>query len=340
LDWGWVELLNNNKQEPLPDEKNRMSIPNFIHSICRDIQRGLAKSAVDYANLGLQKFHTTWSPSAADDQVIIGTLAVSVEFMIKTLLAKYDICLLYLDIPLELKLAFHILEKMPEKVPWKLYEYQLKSSNYKTIGLPECITYFGILFPEQKQKLGSHLRFLERTRNLALHSTLPPFRQYELHRTIYLTLCIFNALLEREPKLFHNYKLTDDEKNHIFLSSFDDLRVDRVHKAIEAARLKANSISGEKTTISVDDWNMIVIECPICGNDALLVGYLHDDWECDEHGLNDKLSLTFLADSLECEFCGLKLEDAKELDLGGINLVWDRSELADRWIEEQNRSES
>ena len=54
-----------------------MSIPDFIQSVCRDIQRGLAKSAIDYANLGLNKFHTTWSPSAANDQIIIGTLAIS-----------------------------------------------------------------------------------------------------------------------------------------------------------------------------------------------------------------------------------------------------------------------
>ena len=258
--------------------------------------------------------------------------------MIKALLTEYDICLLYLDIPIELKLAFHIPEKMPEKAPWKLYEYQLKSSNYKTIGLPECITYFGILFPDQKQKLGSHLRFLERTRNLALHSTLPAFRQYELHRTIYLTLCVYDTLFKREPSLFHSYKLTDNEKNKLFLSSFDDLRVDRVHKAIEAARLKANSISGEKATISVDDWTVMVVECPICGNDALLFGDTQDDWECDEH--TEILSLTFLADSLECEFCGLKLEDAKELELGGIDPVQDRSELADKWMEEQSQEES
>lgn len=316
-----------------------MSIPKFIHSICSNIQKGLAKSAVDYANLGLQKFHTILSPSAADDQVIIGSLAISVEFMIKALLAKYDICLLYLDVPLELKLALHIPEKMIEKIPWRLYEAQLKSSHYKTIGLPECISCFGVLFPEEKQKLGSHLRFLERTRNLALHSTLPAFRQYELHRTVYLTLCIFDILSKRELNLFHSYKLIGDDKNKSFLSSFDDSRVDRVHKAIEAARSKAKGISSGETSISVNDWNVMVIECPVCGNDALLFGYIHDAWECDEHGLNDTLSLIFLADSFECEFCGLKFEDTYELELGGIDLFWDRSELADKWIKETSQNE-
>lgn len=317
-----------------------MSIPNFIHDICLDIQRGLAKSAVDYANLGLQKFHAIWCPSAADDQVIIGSLAISVEFMIKTLLAKYDICLLYVDIPLELKLALHIPEKMPEKFPWKFYETQLKSANYKTIGLPECITYFGVLFPEQKQKLGSHLRFLERTRNLALHSTLPAFRQYELHRTVYLTLCVFDTLSKREPGLFHSYKLTDEDKNKSFLSSFDDSRVDRVHKDIESARIRANRLSGEEAMISVDEWNVMTTECPVCGNDALLFGDTQGDWQCDQEGLNEELCLTFFANSLECEHCGLKLEDYKELELGGIDPVKDRSGLAERWMQEHCHKES
>gem|GEM_PF-824267 len=308
---------------------------NPIESIIADIQKGLARAAMDYANVGLNLYHSSKKLGPMKIQLTIGNLAISVELMIKTYLFKQDPTLIYKNLPLELQIALKVPGKMPTKFPWKVHETELKGSGHKTIELTDCINCFAILFPDEKQQLGAHLRFLARARNVAVHSVLPAFQQYELDRSIYVMLSMHEVLTKNDGKMFHYFKLDQNDKNKAFLKTFDELRINRVHKVIEGAKKKAKTLGTTRAPLVVTDWNFMATECPICGNDALLVGDTqHEVIELDPEGFGEH-DLAFAAESFECESCGLKLEDTKELELAGIETTLDRSAELDRWFGEQ-----
>lgn len=293
----------------------------------------LGRSAVQYLKAGLDLFHKQRQSYYAQPQIALGNLAIAVELMLKTLIAKNNLGLILNKIPLELKVVFSCPESIPESFKWRRYDIDLRSFAYKTIELNECISCFYIFFPELKQTLQPHLKFLSNFRNMSLHSALPSFQQYELDRVAFLSLQIFKIL--RDNKILEIFAYLPSEKDSKFLDDFKAERIERVKKIIEKAKEKSRKISHKGSAVILDPagiWDAYVFTCPICDSDGILNGYTEDDLVEDEDGFVPILG--FFADAFNCDECGLSLEDVEELELAGIDTHHDRSDDQDRWFAE------
>jgi hypothetical protein len=304
----------------------------YFDTIQKHLQDELAKNAVDYLNNGLSLFHNKTFHLGI--QVIIGNLAIAIELMLKALITKHNPFLLFKELPVELKVFFTCPEIKTKSANWRRFDIDLRSFTYKTIELDECISIFYILFSKDKQFYQPYFRFLSNCRNISIHASLPSFQKYDLERTVYLALNVHKILKEYE--VFGLYSYYPQKEDNEFLSSFDNERAERVKKKIEDAKKKSKGLMHSASHLLVDDWKLYVTRCPVCESDGMLEGYT-DPWI---EGTEDHIKssgLSFFADSFECEECGLKLDDVKELALAGMDDYYDRSEDEDRWYEDAER---
>lgn len=238
--------------------------------------------------------------------------------------------LLFKDFPIELRAALQAPKGISKHLNFRAFEIDIRAGSYKMIELDECISFLGLYYPEFKQSFSSHLRFLSSCRNAAVHSFLPSYRAYELDRTAYLGLNLFDHF--RIKKVFKHLFFTPSDPDKKFLKEFDSERIIRVQKAVEEARSKAKK-TPHQSCMSVDDWHVYVVNCPVCENDAILSGYTDISYSRDEGGSQ---YLTFFADSFECEECGLSLSDTEELRLAGLETVHDRDSELERYLHEKH----
>jgi hypothetical protein len=302
-----------------------------MKDVQKELVRNLLSASIGYGRAGLAIFRGK-AGLDKNNQAAIGNLAIATELLLKTYIAKLNLQLLLKDVPIELKCALSAPEALPSSFKKAPHKIELRSSGFKSIELDEAISVFSVFFPDIKKRFGAHLRFLSRYRNLCVHAGLPDFREYEVQRTVYLYLSLFNHLKEHESELFKYQNLGDKEENEKFLRQFDEERLSRVHAAIESAREKAKHIESTSSA-SVDAWEVCVIECPICKSDGLMFGDTQADSDYDDDDM-PAFDLTFFGYSFECEECGLKLEDYDELQMAGIDPIVDRSSESDRWARE------
>jgi len=281
-----------------------------IDYVRQNIQRHLSNAAVSYLKLGLSEFHAFLS-KAVYGQALLGNLAIAAELMLKAWLASINLSLVFKDMPPELKAITINQDTVPEGYRFRPYEVELQTARYKTPDLNECINYFAFYFPKEKQYLGSHLKFISDYRNKSVHSFLPEFQKYEVDRSAYVALRIYQILEQKGVFQFWTHKLTDQD--YLFLERFSSERVLRVRKAIEEASKKAKTVSHDIPLDIVAD-KMKIVSCPICGNDAMVYG------EPEQEEEDGEIFEWFWAESFECDQCGLKLEDAEELEMAGIEL--------------------
>jgi hypothetical protein len=299
-----------------------------MREIQNEISKKLFSASVGYGNAGLALFHGHFR-IARNNQSIIGNLAIATELLLKGFIAKRSLLLFLKDAPLELKCALSAPDALPPSFKKAPHKTELRSSTYKSIELDEAITIFGVFSPETKKRLNAHLKFLSRCRNLCVHAVLPDFREYEVQRTVFLYLQLFAHIQEQDSDMLEYHSIGDKKKNEDFLLRFNEERIARVHSAIEAAREKAKKIENPMS-IDVSEWDICVIDCPVCGCDGLLYGQTQEDYEAKDE-FSGHLYLTFVGDSFECEECGLELKDYDELEIAGIDPVIDRSDKTKQW---------
>jgi len=270
-------------------------------------------------------------------QVTVGILGIAIELMLKSLIARHSLTLLYKDLPLALRTFFAAPEKAPCDSEWQRHDIDLRSGAFKTLELHECISVFYLLFPRMKPQLQSHLKFLTGSRNAALHSIFPHFHAYELDRTRYVALKLYELLMELKGKDAWTVTVrcpVDPKRAANWISEFEKGRVDRVHKSLAAAKQKAKTIA---TSVELDpkdcDWDEYVAQCPICKNDARLTGDTVFVPDFDRDGTPEGGHLEFQGASFECYACGLKLNDPDEMHLAGVDTGYDRSDEMDAWAE-------
>lgn len=306
----------------------------YVENMTKTYTDELGRSAVQYLKAGLDLFHKQRQSYYAQPQIALGNLAIAVELMLKTLIAKNNLGLIFKNIPLELRVVFSCPQSIPESFNWRRYDIDLRSFAYKAIELNECISCFYTFFPDLRQTLQPHLKFLSNVRNMSLHSAFPSFQQYELDRVAFLALQIFKIL--RDNKILELFHYLPSEKDSKFLDDFQAERIERVKKVIENAKEKSRKISHKGSGIILDlsdSWDAYVFTCPICDSDGILGGYTEDDLVEDEDGAFP--SLGFFAEAFSCDECGLSLEDVEELELAGIDTHHDRSDDLDRWFAEE-----
>lgn len=312
----------------------------YYDSVQKQMQKDLARSAAGYLKVGLDLFHREYSSSFACIEPAIGNLAIAVEMMLKVLLVKQNPLLLFRDLPSELRVVFTCPDAVEQgSFNWRAYDVELRTHKYKTVELDELISTFFLFFPSQKQILRPHLRFLSKCRNASIHLSLPSFQTYELERTAYVALQVFQAIRDHHSDLpwLGWYYLTDRDKE--FVSKYDTQRTDRVRQKIERAKERAKAIEAQSVSVVVDGWEASVTTCPVCGCDGVLTGETDVEVDIDEDESAHPY-LVFLADTFECGECGLSPDDAGELQLAGMDVAYPRSESdMEKWLDEMAASE-
>jgi len=305
----------------------------YYASIQEKYYHELAGSGIGYFKVGLELFHKERNSDSPLIEPAIGNLAVSIELMIKAFLAKNNLVLLFRDLPLELRILFTCPENISaDSLNLRHFDTELRSFKYKTFGLDELISSFYVLFPEQKQTLRPYFRLLSRCRNASIHLSLPSFQRYELERTAYLSLCVFQFLVNKKLLPSYYYHLSKGDEQ--FLSEYNEKRIERVMSKIEEAKEKTKTIKTKSIEISVDSLEEYETNCPICGCVGILTGDTQVEADIDEEGTANPY-LIFLADTFSCDKCGISLDDVEELKLAGMDISYDRpAEDMDMWVEE------
>jgi len=291
-------------------------------------------SARDYLRTGLELFHDRRLSDLSYEhfQVALGNLAISIELMIKAVLACKNLTLVLTDLPLELEVLCICPKDIKNDSLFQRFSVDLQSGVFKTGTFDECLSKFYLFFPSVRERLGAHMGFLSRHRNVCVHSAFPSFRRYELDRFAYTALLIFDAVRETDAFRFSPYFLS--EKDAKFIADFEENRIRKVEEAITKAKEKAKSLNGSQLRCTDSDWEHLAIECPICGNSAFLVGYTNFDVDqVTESEYNPYL--TFHANEFYCEVCGLKLDDYWEIHQAGMNTEFDYTGKLDQWYADE-----
>ncbi len=260
-------------------------------------------------------------------QPAVGNLCIAVELLLKTLIARKAFRYLFTDLPLEAQIYLSHPETVPDATAFRRYAIDLKGFKYKAPELDTCISVFYTIHPGAKPDFRPYLSLLSRVRNRSVHTALPAFEKYDLYRVAYVSLKLLQFLEKAGLVEKWAYLLTSDDKQ--FLAEYDAERVERVGKAIDAAKEGSKKLHHYGSSVSVEgDWELFTTECPVCGSD----GFLYGSTEMRGTGEED-VSLDFDADSFKCEQCGLDLRDVEELKVAGIDVTHDRGEDFDEWMQ-------
>jgi len=299
-----------------------------VERLQRNYQKKLMEAALEYLRAGMDFFHRhRRQVDYINPQAALGNLAISVELMLKAFIASKNLTLLFKGLPLETRVLLTCPASLPDNFRWTPLDVEIRSAKHRTIGLSECITIFFIFLPKFKQSLQSHLKSLAGFRNTSVHSVLPSFQKYELERAAYVAQQILE-ILQDEEVVPYRYAYTKGDKQ--FLAAFQEERLERVRKQVETAKECAKKLSGKEdfSAFTDIDWENFVTRCPVCGNEAQVIGYTelrssHDGGE----------NLDFWPYSFVCDACGLALNDSEELKLAGVPSHIDRSSELDEYSE-------
>ncbi len=195
---------------------------NPLGEIQKQYSDALERAALGYLELGLTNFFAEQKKSTyAGNQSTIGNLAIAVELMLKSFIAKKNLLLVFKGLPAEIRVLITNPESIPDNFNWSSFEVELRSASYSTIELSECIGLYYLFFPEQKQILDSHLKYLSSVRNASVHSVSPFFqKEYEVNRVAYTALRISITL--KADLVFTGNTVKRFPEGEIFLQEFQE----------------------------------------------------------------------------------------------------------------------
>ncbi len=295
------------------------------NSLIKEITSCYRWSALDFFRLGIKDFHSIRKFEPPHFQAAVANLCISIELLLKSIIAEKSIRDLYKNLPQEFQIYLSNPEIIPDASSFRKFSIDLKSSAYKTLEFDECVSLFYLFFPNEKQKYRPYLSLLSNIRNASIHSFLPRFQLYDLSKVAYISIDLFYFIVGEKELLL---KKEIEEDNIKFMKDYDNARVERVRKSIENAKAKAKKLDHTGSMISVNNWNVLVGTCPVCDSDVRLYGYTAPTYEGEDGYLD------FIADSLECEECGLKLDDFEELKLAGMEIQYDRHESISDYLQD------
>jgi len=295
----------------------------------------LSRAAHEYLETGLGGFHDNLEMDSSVSQATLGNIAVGLELLLKSYIASKNLSNIFRNMPPDIRLFLSNPESVPAFFKWRNLAVDIRMNAYETISFSDCINCFYMLFPHLKQLYMTHMRVLVKMSAQCLHSIMPPLDRFAAERIGYVVFGVVSTLGTDES--FTNLWYTMSDEDTSFIKKFERRREERVALGIEQAK----RISGDKAhetvrTVIAQDWNALVIECPVCRFNGLLDGYTELAMSEDEEGTFP--SLDFFASGFHCEECGLTLYDSEELRLAGMNTLYDRSDDIDRWFTERDTS--
>jgi hypothetical protein len=303
---------------------------------CKDIadlqaamQTQFSAAAESYLRTGLDLLH---SRKASAVQASIGNLAVAAELMLKAHLASLALDLLFVNLPLDLRVMLADLESLPESVKLHRWLLKLRSGAYKTSDFDTSVNALLARNSDAKIPSKTYLRRLIELRNSSLHGLLPEIAHYEQDRAGYTAIGLYKALADTGLTGFKEEHLTADDLK--LLADFPKERLERFQRKLADAQGKAAALTEPATAGYFSGWEEYPATCPVCGSEGKLSGYAEEDvigdpkWE----GAN---VLTFFADGFKCAACDLVLEDDEELRLAGLQSDLDISDQLPYWWDEK-----
>ncbi len=304
----------------------------YLEKIQDEISESLYSSANGYFHLARVNFHLA-REMKAQFQPVIGNFSISIELFLKGYITQHAFRFLYTDIPLELQVMLSYPEHANELMLTRL-SVELKTFNFKTIDLGQSIALFFILEPDAKPIFTPYFKYLNTIRNPCVHGTLPNFHRFDLERVAYASFKLFQYLTENNELKNLTFHLREEDES--FLKRYDDERTERVKKAIEAAKQNVKKLNHSVSILGTlsEDWDNIIVLCPVCNSNGEAGGYSEADlaYIDDDLGGESPVGLTFYASSFKCSNCSLELADEDELELAGMPKKYDRSVELSEWL--------
>lgn len=293
----------------------------LISSIKEEIILGFKRNSLSYLKIGQEEYKESKRYIEKVFQPAIGNLCISIEFMLKYIVAKEIFPFLYRGLPDDMQMMINFPDKFNKSE--RYFASDLKNFKNKTIKFDKAVGYFYKLFPKQKNKFKPYLSEISHIRNKSVHALLPNFQQFDLERVLYISLLLYKFFLDE------GYYTSDSKIKTDFIKEYNNKKVSRVKKAIEKAKRNTKQIKDSDKKIELNGWDELITECPVCQSQAKLFGYTNLD--CDSSGC----ALTFYAEEFKCEKCDLKLNDYKELDFAGIKTIYNRNESLNSWFKDK-----
>jgi hypothetical protein len=346
----WAVLKNFVKMQEIQAMKD------YLSNLQREYERQLREAALEYLRVGLDLFHRYREelnrlrrgpiPDPArlglnvppSPQVSLANLAISVELMLKAMVARKHLPLIFRDLPDQVRVLWACPESLPRKFNRLAFETYLKSKKCQTIDFVKCLSLSYTLFPDLKDSLHPYLGRLSVHRNTSVHFVLPQMHILEAERAAFAAMRVHEILastlqLDEFPfpiRLGTGFVPSkEDEK---FVSSFQAERSDRVRRKVNEAKNQSGK-AAESVTPPTEDWEHLIIRCPVCKNDAVLAGHTElSEFYYDEDEV--VADLTFLPDAFSCSYCKLSLDDVDEMQLVDISPHFSREDEFDRYLEE------
>ena len=329
----------------------------------------LTRSSCEYLESGLRLFHEYRDSEGYNDQDVAierllrqplmfygdyrhpqtayGNLAISIELMLKAIIAKKHLALLFVGLDPQATALLLCPEELDASASWQKLYTDIRSAECKTIDFENSATIFFMFYPDFKQELDPHLKSLIRSRNASVHFVLPSFRNYDLERAAYVALRIEEILSggrndassKRMLDFLNPTGYIFSEKDKLFMEQFQKDKSRRVAASVQKAQEKAKTLGSAITSPIVNDWEHFAIHCPICLNSSIASGYTDVDVRQVGYDNDMMQSLLFFATGFACRSCGLTLKDSDELRLAGIELYFDRSDELDDFLSEGMQEE-
>jgi hypothetical protein len=170
-------------------EQHRKDIPELQAAI----QSQLSAAAESYLRTGLDLLY---SHKASAVQASVGNLAVAVELMLKAHLASLALDLLFVNLPLDLRVMLADLESLPESVKLHRWLLKLRSGAYKTSDFDTSVNALLARSSDATMPSKIYLRRLIERRNSSLHGLLPRIAHYEQGRAGYTAIGLYKAFAD------------------------------------------------------------------------------------------------------------------------------------------------
>lgn len=300
----------------------------YILRLKKKFTEDMGNAASEYLALGMEQFHRFRNAETTSKEIAIHTMSAAAELMLKCYVGDKNLGLIFTGIPTELKVLLTCPERIPAFFEWRKYHFGLRSESDNTIPLGECISSFYVFFPHLKQLYMPHLRFLEKQASSCSHNILPSLSRYDFDRIGYTVLQLVVSIAGDPSFSLLWYQPTDDDQ--VFLRDFAEQRLNRVETAIERAKHVTVNEGTTGAQALPGNWNRHTATCPVCGMAGVLEGYTELAVTEDEEG--KYTSLDFFAVSFHCGVCGLTFNDAEELKLAHMNILYDRSDELHTWF--------
>lgn len=303
----------------------------YVGELTKNVSERFGRVAQDYLTSGFDLFHRCLEGDSSYCQASVGMITTGVEMLLKSYTAHKNLSSVFNTMPNEVRLMLNNPGGIPRFFKWRTFTFNIHSSAFSSLTLPQCADAFYVFFPHMKQVLMTHIETLVKLQNPSLHEIVSSLSTFELGRIGYSALTISQSIANDDTFSYSWYTPTENDLE--FLRDFEMKREERVQLAFaQAKQLALESSIDDVHGFFARDWNSLATPCPVCHSVGLLAGYTERAVGEDDDGPFP--TLDFFAVSFRCDECRLTLYDSEELRLAGMDTIYDRSNDIDRWFRE------